>query len=64
MKILWIIERKDGSTIKVITEEAAEPISGDGAVVDGIPVAVGTRVTTPRAGDLERHDVVVSAREQ
>ena len=64
MKILWIIDRKDGSIAKIVTEEAAEPISGDGAVVNGIPVAVGSKVATLMASDLDKHDVAVAAKEQ
>ena len=64
MKVLWIIEMKDGSIKKVVTEESADPVSGDGAIVQGIPVAVGSKVTTPMAAELDKHDVAVAAKEQ
>jgi hypothetical protein len=64
MKVLWIIDRNDGSITQIVTEEAAEPVSGDGAVVNGMPVAIGSKVTTPMASDLDKHDVAVAAKEQ
>lgn len=64
MKVLWIIKRNNGSVTKIVTEERAEPIPGDGAIVNGIPVAVGSKVTTPMAADLDKHDIAISAEEQ
>ncbi len=64
MKILWIIKRKDGSIPKVVTDDRAEPAPGDGAIVDGIPVVVRSKLTTPMAADLDKHDVAIDAEEQ
>ena len=64
MKVLWIIQRKDGSMTKIVTEEDLAPIPGDGANVDGILVAVGSKVTTPMSAELDKHDVAVAATEQ
>jgi hypothetical protein len=64
MKVLWIIERKNGSILKIVTEENAEPVPGDGAIVKEIPVAVGSKLTTPMAAELGKHDVAVAAKEQ
>lgn len=64
MKVLWIIERLDGTVTQVIREQAAAPVPGDGAHVDGIPVAIGSLITTPMAGELDRHDLAVAAKEQ
>ncbi len=64
MKVLWIIDRLDGTVTRVIKEVATRPISGDGAHIDGIPVAVGMVLTTPMAGELEKHDLAVAAKEQ
>ncbi len=63
-KVLWIIERLDGTTTRVLTEETMEPIPGDGKIIDGIPVAIISVVTTPLSGELEKHDLVVAAKEQ
>ena len=64
MKILWNIERKDGSTTRIVTEESVEPICGDGKLVKGIPVEVVSKVTTPRAAELGEQDIIVTAKEQ
>ncbi len=64
MKVLWIIERIDGSITKVVTEETAVPNPGDGANANGILVAVGSTITTPTLSELDKHDVAVAVREQ
>jgi len=64
MKILWIIDRLDGSQVRHITEEAVAPVSGDGAIVEGIPVKVGSKATTPMASLAEKHDLAIAAIEQ
>lgn len=64
MKVLWIVERLDGSLLKLLTEETDDPISGDGKIIEGIPVAIGSKVTTPMAADLDKHDLAVAAKEQ
>jgi hypothetical protein len=64
MKVLWIIDRLDGTQIRVVKKQAAAPVPGDGAHIDGIPVATGSVITTPMAGDLDQHDLVVAAKEQ
>jgi len=64
MKVLWIIKRKVGSTSKFVTDETVAPTPGDGAIVDGIPVAVGPTLSTPMAGELDKHDIAVEAKEQ
>lgn len=64
MRILWLINRKDGSTLRIIIEQPAAPSPGDGAIVSGVPVAIRSVLTTPMLGELELHDIVVSAEEQ
>lgn len=64
MKILWIIKRLDGSTLKIETEEKIEPITGDGKILQGVPVAIGSKITTPNLADQGKHDVVIAATEQ
>jgi hypothetical protein len=64
MKVLWIIYRLDGTIARIIREQAAAPVPGDGAHIDGIPIAIGSVITTPMAGDLDQHDLAVAAKEQ
>lgn len=64
MKVLWIIDRLDGTITRVIKEQAAAPVSGDGAHIDGIPIAIGLVITTSMAGELDQHDLAVAAKEQ
>ncbi|GER06668.1 hypothetical protein GCM10007972_13240 [Iodidimonas muriae] len=64
MKVLWIIDRLDGTKAKITTRESTEPVSGDGTIVDGIPVAIGSKVTTPLSGEFDKHDIVIAAKEQ
>ena len=64
MKVLWIIDRLDGSQTRIETYESTEPVSGDGKIVGGIPVAIGSKVTTPTSGELNKHDLVIAAVEQ
>lgn len=64
MKIMWIVDRLDGSQTRHFSEEGVEPVPGDGKIVDGIPIAVGSNVTTPMAGERDKHDLVVAAKEQ
>ena len=64
MKVRWIIDRLDGTRVEIMTCESTEPVTGDGKIVDGIPVAIGSKVTTPLSGQHGKHDVVIAAREQ
>ena len=64
MKVLWIIDRLDGTQTRIIKEEATRPVPGDGAHINGIPVAIGSVLTTPMAGELEKYDLAVAAKEQ
>lgn len=64
MKVLWIIERIDGTKIRIVTQENTKPIPGDGHIVEGIPVAIVSTVTTPNLGELDKFDIAVEAKEQ
>lgn len=64
MKVLWKIERLDGSTMDVMTDETEAPIPGDGKILEEIPVKIGGNVTTPVTSPITGYDMVVAAKEQ
>lgn len=64
MKVLWKIKRLDGTTDDVVTEEDSAPIPGDGKILNGIPVKIGSHVTTPTSEPHTGYGIVAAAEEQ
>lgn len=64
MKVLWKIKMLDGSIKEVSTTESDRPTPGDGKIIDGLPVTIGSNVTTPTTKKQTGYDLVAAAEEQ